>query len=170
MALGCLVIGQYCEPMLMKAGHLFAAIADHVPKCPRKLVRLYSPRDDLVISSNILSQICQPDHPTKSDPKSRVEREPREYNLVTTTISDCNFEHHFADTSPYIIVSKFIEELFLMRRKAVCASDEISNKLSESRTMDEAEKRFVQVTVTSKKVLGPEHPDTLTSKANLAST
>jgi hypothetical protein len=36
--------------------------------------------------------------------------------------------------------------------------------------MDEAEKRFVQVTVTSKKVLGPEHPDTLTSKANLAST
>jgi len=26
MALGCLVIGQYCEPMLMKAGHLFAAI------------------------------------------------------------------------------------------------------------------------------------------------
>jgi hypothetical protein len=36
--------------------------------------------------------------------------------------------------------------------------------------MDEAEKRFVQVTVTSKKVLEPEHPDTLTSKANLAST
>jgi len=50
-----------------------------------------------------------PDHPTKRDPKSWIEREPREYNLVTTTISDFNFEHHFTrgrDTSPSIIVSK----------------------------------------------------------------
>jgi len=46
----------------------------------------------------------------------------------------------------------------------------IPQPLSESGTMDEAEKLFVQVTVTSKKVLGPEHPDTLISKANLAST
>jgi len=35
--------------------------------------------------------------------------------------------------------------------------------LAKSWTMDEAEKRFVQVTETSKTVLGPEHSDTLAS-------
>ena len=35
---------------------------------------------------------------------------------------------------------------------------------------DEAEELFVQVRETRKRVLGEEHPDTLTSMANLAST
>ena len=66
--------------------------------------------------------------------------------------------------------------------KAVCASDGDEEDGTQARasrqpgihplekgTMD-PEKLLVQVMETSKTVLGPEHPDTLTSMGNLVST
>jgi len=114
----CLVSSrQYCEPVLMKAGpplrgNWYNIREDENTGAPHPLLKFgfITPNPPIHINQQTIFLQCpKTDHPTKRDPKSWIEREPREYNLVTTTISDCNFEHHFTrgrDTSPSIIVSK----------------------------------------------------------------